>query len=334
MKGTNVLLSVALGASVGLTALAPASSAPSGSELRVVSSLPLPGADAAKAKSTVKSAQPSSCPAPPRSTKDRKDIRKGPLVHVVYLLSSDSNDAHIDTDGTLECSMRGQQHWLRKQSGLQWRLDTTIVNAKVPGSNKRRKVELVDVSFLKSDLRSEELTGAGVVQGELEAAGLDEDGKRYLTYVEGTGGGSCGDAFWPFESNLYGSDGKFAQVYLNSVEGCMADKFGTATKPSFSETIAQQEIMHNDGIVPIGAPHGCGPLSLPAHVCTGPLVFVDGLDPERFDILYPFVGLPLSEKKLDIDNDDYFRTDLPLTDLEESVYLEKWVPTVRDVRRA
>jgi hypothetical protein len=87
--------------------------------------------------------------------------------------------------------------------------------------------------------------------------------------------------------------------------------------------IAQQEIMHTDGIVPIGAPHGCFPNGIPAHVCTAPLVEAPELDPERFDVMFPVAIVPLSEKKVDIGRDDYFETPGPGAGLEDSPFLEK-----------
>jgi hypothetical protein len=64
-----------------------------------------------------------------------------------------------------------------------------------------------------------------------------------------------------------------------------------------------------------------------AHVCTGVLGLTEGdlnLDPERTDIMFPFVSVPLAERVLDIGNDDYFRHSIPhLFDLANSPYLEE-----------
>ena len=37
--------------------------------------------------------------------------------------------------------------------------------------------------------------------------------------------------------------------------------------------------------------------------------------------MYPFAGVPLSEKTLDLGNDDYFRHDLPLADFVDTPFL-------------
>lgn len=49
---------------------------------------------------------------------------------------------------------------------------------------------------------------------------------------------------------------------------------------------------------------------------------VGDLDPEQVDVMYSYVGLPLNEKLLDRDHDDYFRHLLPHQDLDDSSYLE------------
>lgn len=287
----------------------------------VAETLALPDARAgAPAASTLASSQ-ARCPKTTRATKDRPDVRNGRLLHVIYLVPSDRPDQRLDTDGTLQCSMEAQNRWLKEQTGLRWRYDTYVVTRKV--RRKRVRTEFVDVTFVRSGRSAAELDGAGEVSDELNLRGFNHADKRYLTFAaSGSDGGPCGDAFWPFASQDPNADGQYAQVYLLSSEGCHADEFGVPGAPSFAEMIAQQEVMHNDGMVPIGAPHGCGPISLPAHVCTGPLAFVDGLDPERFDVLYPFVSVPLSQKKVDIDNNDYFRHPFPYRDLDQSPYLE------------
>ncbi|MDQ3982974.1 MAG: hypothetical protein M3271_09890, partial [Actinomycetota bacterium] len=282
------------------------------------------------AKPRASSAAPSSAACldrVPRAEKDRRDRRKGRLVHVVYLLASDAPDESLDTNGTLDCSMRAQNRWMREQSGMQWRLDTFKTRVSSPGGGSR-VVEAVDVTFIRTKIPREELSDASIVTRELELRGFKKERKRYLSFVAGgDDSGVCGDAWYPFLNNDPNSDGKYAQVYMFAVKECGGHDFGVPGKPSFAETIAQQEIMHNDGMVPIGAPHGCGPISLPAHVCTPGLwasaVVGQDLDPERFDVMFPFVGLPLSEKKLDIGRDDYFAHPFPLRDLDESPYLEK-----------
>ncbi|MDQ4123981.1 MAG: hypothetical protein M3134_00075, partial [Actinomycetota bacterium] len=56
------------------------------------------------------------------------------------------------------------------------------------------------------------------------------------------------------------------------------------------------------------------------HVCTVAIP-ISSLDPERFDVMYPYAGVPLAEKKLDIGHDDYFRHSLPIEDFVDSPFL-------------
>lgn len=257
------------------------------------------------------------CTGGSRGATDRPDVYSGPMVHIVYLVPADAADESFDVNGTLECSIRGQNDWMRAQTGLEWRFDTYIDG---------RGREMVDVSFVRSARPASQLSGATAVRSELQLLGFEVADKRYLSYVaSGAGQGTCGDAFYPLvQEESIPVDGKYAQVYLNSADGCHARDFGSPTNPSWSEAIAQQELIHNDAMTPIGAPHSCGN-NLPfAHVCTGPLWATEGvlnLDPERVDVMFPYVSGPLSGKVMDRGHDDYFRHPLPLIDLENSPYL-------------
>jgi hypothetical protein len=260
-----------------------------------------------------------------RTEVDRPDEKTGRQLHVIYLVPAAAPDDRLDELGIIEDSMRSMNVWMKQQTGnQQWRYDTyTFQPAGSP-----TPVEAVDVTFVASDKVGSQLTGVGAVQAELEAKGFDDPNKRYLSYVASNAGGVCGDAWYPTAPDAAPVDGKYSDIYLYSSAGCRAREYApNATTPSYTESIAMQEMIHNDGIVPLTAPHDCL-VSLLAfgHVCTGPLWAADvvgqGLDPERFDVMYPYVGLPLNEKKLDEDHLDYYRHLLPYKDLEQGLYLE------------
>lgn len=254
------------------------------------------------------------CSSGKRAVRDRVDVAPGPLVHILYLVPTDARDMSIDFNGVLDCSVMAQMEWFREASdGLEWRLDTY----------HRGRAELVDVTYVATEKTRAELAGAFDVMDELRILGFADEDKRYLTYVQsGDGTGLCGDAIYPINASEDPVDGKYAQVYLESIAECRATEFGVPGKPSFSETIAQQELIHNDGMVPIGAPHNCWTASLVGHVCT-PGLGLTQLDPETADVMFPYVGLPLSQKQLDPGNDDYFRHLLPIRDLQGSIYLRE-----------
>lgn len=264
---------------------------------------------------------PADCLPLPRATSERPDFDSGRQVHVIYLVPSDAPDEQIDTNGTLECSLSAQQQWMSEQSdGLEWRLDTFLHQTRT--GRRTRTVAMPDITFVASPQPAANLEGVGAVSAELEARGFDDPAKRYLTYVaSGSGGGTCGDAWYTLPTNEPWG-GQYAQVYLHAAEACGGNDFGVPGAPSFSESVAQQELMHNDGASPAGAPHGCL-LGFPpgmGHVCTVAIP-VPELDPQRFDVLYPFAGVALAEKQLDIGHDDYFRHDLPIVDLADSPFL-------------
>jgi hypothetical protein len=189
-----------------------------------------------------------------RAEQDRPDLHGGRLVHVLYVVPQGARDDELDVSGTLACSLLAQNVWMRAQSNLEWRWDTAIADTASP-SDPNVRVETVDITFVRSTQPASALDAAGEVRAELIVRGFDDPDKRYLTYVESGGGGAvCGDAFYPLTHHVDEVDGKYAQVYLDSTAGCGARDFGTpATGGGLSEAIAQQELMHNDGMTPLGA---------------------------------------------------------------------------------
>ncbi|HVF18767.1 MAG TPA: hypothetical protein VNA14_00805 [Mycobacteriales bacterium] len=250
----------------------------------------------------------------PRSLVDRPDGDvDGRLVHVIYYLPADKPDEGLDTSGVIDVSIAAQQKWIAAQTGGRtWRFDTFGFDT------RQGRRTAYDVTFFRSTKTTAEVSRVEGIDAELIAAGLVQDGKRYLIYAATDTGNICGEAYYPISTNS-DHDGQFAAVYLDSVSGCAARDFATSVDSAgMVETIAQQEIMHNDGVVPITAGHQCLPGFF--HVCTAGLAEI-GVDPQRFDILFPYVGVPLREKVLDIGRDDYFEAPTALRDLANSPFL-------------
>ncbi len=308
--------------------IAPATADSSGSDLVVAQILAPPDADVEDEEESVLIEGQRYPWLFPRTSTDRPDERTGRLVHLVYLVAGGMPDDHYDELGVLEDSARSMNVWMKQQTGnQQWRYDTYTFQAP-DADGVMQSVNAVDVTFIQSNKPSASLNGVAKVQAELESLGLNEPNKRYLTYVAANAGGVCGDAWYTYDPTPTEFDGKYSDIYLYSSAGCRAREFApNATTPSYTETIAMQEMVHNDGMVPMSAPHNCV-VSLLAfgHVCTGPLwageLAGQDIDPERFDVLYPYVGLPLNEKMLDADHLDYYRHLAPYRDLEQSPYLE------------
>lgn len=62
-----------------------------------------------------------------RARKDRRDLRDGPLVHIIYLVAADESDRRFDANGTLACSALALNEWFERASkGWRWRLDTFV----------------------------------------------------------------------------------------------------------------------------------------------------------------------------------------------------------------
>ena len=314
------LAAIALVVGVGPAAQAHHSEA----ELRVARLLPGPASTAVEPGADAALSTPRYRWLIPRAETDRADSKTGSLLHVSYLLPAGSPDESLDTFGVIEDSMLSQNSWFRAQSGgLQWRLDTFSFPWDDPETevNDPVTVEAVDVTFIRSSKSAPSLNTATEVSAELQLHGLSDPNKRYLTYVASDGDGACGDSFyWVNVPPTEMREGRYAHVYLDGPEGCRSREFASSpTDPSFAEEIAQHEILHNESVVLTTAPHQCW--AFLGHVCTGPLVLTS-FDPESADLMFPFAGLPLSEKILDRGHDDYFKHPLPSHDLEDSTFLE------------
>ena len=262
----------------------------------------------------------------PRSSADRPDERSGRLLHFVYLVPAGAPDDQFDEKGILEDSARSMNAWMRQQTPKQWRLDTFTFEWDDPETIEEDPISInaVDFTFIRSTKSDDQLDSVSEVEAELIALGFNQSNKRYLSYVAANAGGVCGDAWWTLSPQAGAFDGKYSDVYLYSSSGCRARDFApNATQPFFTETIAMQEMIHNDGAVPMSAPHNCL-VSLLAygHVCTGPLNVTPNLDPESTDVMFPYVGLPLNQKFLDQDRLDYYGHPFPTRDLEQGLYLE------------
>lgn len=250
----------------------------------------------------------------PRARRDRADERKGRVVHVAYVVPSDFPDQRLDRFGILEDSLRAQNHWMRRKAGLEWRLDTFRFRA----NGKRRRA--VDVTYVASRRPAAQLQTLDDVIEVLRDRGMKIGRKRYLAYVATDAGGVCGEAEFPVVPEE-GSFGQYTALYMYSAAGCGGQSFASGPKKgSWAEAIAQHELIHNDGAVPLVAPHDCRPAFI-GHVCTPGAVLFAGLDPEERDLMFPFASGPLRKKKLDLGRDDYFRHPFPYRDLANSPFL-------------
>lgn len=269
-----------------------------------------------------------------RATADRPDQDAPFQVHVVYFVPRDGRDLRLDANGTLHAAVVRMQSWFRAASGgLTWRVDTY---------GPRR---ITDVTFVRGRRTNAEYkAGTSVldqVGTELRATGMsvERTNKRYLVFYGGDTSDSalCGIADYPVYSAtaytpartgvLLGGD--FAMVFLGAPGECRPRDFGTGTMPGWVQTSMMHELVHTEGLTPPGAPHTCDPTAVASagHVCGLGAGSVAGgtvtepLDPERTDLMFPYVNLPLSAKALDRGSDDYVRSPTATIDLAESAFV-------------
>lgn len=247
-----------------------------------------------------------------RATVDRPDESSLPRAHVIYFVPKDKTDEMLDTNGILRDSILSLNQWWSSQTGgMHIRLDNYTSDG----------VSKLDITFVRGNQLNSKYSFSSLVR-ELDARGFASppSRKRYIVFaaVGNFASGACGTAFYTTDEGY----AQWAVTFLDSPAGCKARTFGTpANGPSFSETITAQEFLHNEGLAPVRAPHHCA--ANLGHLCTGQaLSLLGSRDPESFDALFPFVGRPLSQKKLDIDHDDYYLHPWPHRDYKNSPFLE------------
>lgn len=241
-----------------------------------------------------------------RATEDRPDLTDRAQIHTIYFVPSDGTDNALDTDGTLENALAAMNQWFEIETGdRRMRLDTYV----------DKQVTRPDISFVRglrttAEYTSDEDGTFTAVTSELTQRGWNAYPglKRYLVYYEGPAQspGICGTAFLTLGAGF----AQWSVVFLGAAPGCGARDFGSLeTGAGVSESIAVQEMLHNEGHTRPEAVHHCA--ANPFHNCTA-LVgsqltrFQRGLDPESVDALFPFVTFALRDKRLDKDRDDYY----------------------------
>lgn len=229
---------------------------------------------------------------------NQRDVTAADQTQVIYFVPRTFCDEGLD--GTpLANSMKSLNAWLVSQGARPMRLDKTSTGA-------------LDIVFLRAAQGPSAYEGLDGIAQEIGARGFNAPNKRYLIFAALDFDAVCGEAEFP---------GAYAAVYLNSDAGCGTRSFGNGTVSGAgkAEIVSGQEAIHNEGIVGFLAPHNCVPFL--AHVCTPGLVLAQSLDPERVDLMFPFVvGLKLGAKVLDRGRDDYFKAPLAIPDLDESTF--------------
>ncbi|HEX9800218.1 MAG TPA: hypothetical protein VGC00_08630 [Thermoanaerobaculia bacterium] len=254
-----------------------------------------------------------------RATADRLDDGGLSSLHVIYMVPADGVDEELDLDGTLDAAVESMNAWfVRETPGRQMRLDTWSF-----GNSSS-----LDITFVRGEKTQAEYAAHAdgvfvAITDELELRGWNDDPglKRYVVYYGGPAESAniCGTAYY----NTLGTDyAQWSVVFLDAATGCGAREFGTPeTGAGRSEAIAVQEMLHNEALARPQSPHHCW--AFQGHLCTAAAgAVLENLDPESFDVMFPFVTYSLEEKVLDIDHDDYYEHPAPWNDLAESPFFE------------
>jgi hypothetical protein len=257
-----------------------------------------------------------------RTEVDRPDTTDRAQVHTIYFVPSDGTDNALDTNGTLENALEAMNQWFASETGgRRMRLDTYL----------DKKIVRPDITFVRglrttAEYTSDEAGTFTAVTSELAQRGWNAYPglKRYLVYYEGPAEspGICGTAFLTLGNGF----AQWSVVFLGAAPGCGARDFGDPIAGAgVSESIAVQEMLHNEGQTRPEAIHHCAANQF--HICTAQVGsqltrIQRGLDPESVDALFPFVTFALRDKKVDKDRDDYYEHPFLHRDLASSPFWE------------
>lgn len=280
---------------------------------------------------------------PARGLSDAPDAARGPQIHPIYFLPADEPDRRLDTNGRLREGLANVQAWFARSSGgLTWRFDT------LRGSGA------VDITFVRGqhdDDHYDRNESLRIVEEELVRRGFARPDKKYLVFYGGdtTDGPQpylCGEAtvsihgpsqYQPVSPGRYPSATSFAAVRLYSL--CNSQQWGTRASPGWPEATIMHELVHTQDLVSPGAPNACGAPALDgSHICAFKqpaygLAELSQVDPERRDLMYPFITGRLADLVLDRGNDDYFRSPFGLLDLAHAPYVNGSTPPATPASR-
>ena len=258
-----------------------------------------------------------------RALEDRPDTTGLAQLHYIYFVPSDGTDNQLDINGTLDNAIGAMNQWFNKEAAgvTELRLDTYELKG----------VARPDITFVRglrttADYAGDDAGAFTAVTNELAQRGWNAypGFKRYVVYYEGPAESpnTCGTAFLTLGQGF----AQWSLVFLGAAPGCGARDFGdTVVGAGVSESIAVQEMLHNEGQAVPECLHHCVGLLNQFHLCTAlfgsALAIVnDTLDPESVDALFPFVTFALRDKKLDRDHDDYYKHPFPHRDFQFSPF--------------
>lgn len=251
-----------------------------------------------------------------RATADRPDTTDLARIHTIYFVPTpadldgdgfpDDSDNQLDINGTLDDALAAMNLWFESETGgRRMRLDTYSIKGAV-----RPDITFVRGMKTAAEYAADDAGAFTAITSELAQRGWNAypGAKRYLVYYEGPAesAGICGTAFLTLGSGF----AQWSVVFLGAAPGCGARDFGSPELGAgVSESIAVQEMLHNEGQTVPEAIHHCAANQF--HICTAlagsQLTRIQrGLDPESVDALFPFVTFALRDKKLDKDKDDYY----------------------------
>ena len=231
---------------------------------------------------------------------DRPDATTGRQFHAVVAIPSDAPDTFAADANRLADDVASIESWWQGQDPTRIpRFD----NAVFPGGT------CLDISFLRlpnpsasysmSSESDASLTFSTLLR-QLQTAGMADQYKKYLVYVDGIGTASdliCGTGEGEFDTGP-----AYALVWLPT---CAPP--GQTAVPK--DQVAAHEMLHSLGALPAGAPHACPGDS--GHPCDS-----------TTDVLYPYAsGAPLTSYVLDYNHDDYYGHSGSWPDIQDSLWL-------------
>jgi PKD repeat protein len=228
------------------------------------------------------------------------DLVAGNQVHVIYAIPSDGANRFPETAQAIVSDLAAIDAWWRGQDPTRTlRFDLFAFPGCEPGMGQ------LDLSFfrLRHDAAFYDRKDTDRVTEELYLDLLPTYGRRhekYLVFYDGPTRqiDACGVA---------SEKANYAIIYLQPPDGCFEDP-GTA---GFTAMVTAHELVHVLGGAPPLAPNRCR--LNPGHVCDDPRDIIYGI-PHR---------LELSDRLLDVNNDDYYAHSGRWWDVQDSPFLRR-----------
>jgi len=237
--------------------------------------------------------------------RDLADDVSGAQVRALYVVPSDGEDHHHDTDGTIARSVGAWNDWLFHETGKRVIIDT---------HGGEPDIGFARLMVSSSDLASQNVAAIVTLDLQLSAFTAAAPNKLFVVYYDGANPGLCGTANSP-----EGVVGRVAVVYMQSCKS----PIGESEVASAGDLAVLHELFHALGAVSYSCPHSSS--NLTNIIQTGELVAAGHVTDDPKDLMWYRAMKDTSGVHIDVAHDDYWGS-TNCTDVSKSALLTPTEP--------